>query len=420
MKRTLILPLAGLAVVAMGGADWRQFRGTHSMGVSSESVPSHMGNDPNVAWKVDLPDRGLSAPIIVGDRLFLTAAGGPRKDRLHVLAFDAKTGRKLWQRSFWGTGPTDAHPKTCMAAPTPASDGQHLVALFGTDDLVGLDLDGNVLWVRSLYEENPGATDGRGLASSPIIVGNSAIVHIETQNTSFAAGIDLDTGANRWRVERAREINWSSPIPLPGKTPAEDLVLLQGATRLSACDPATGREVWGLQRNSHPIASSLVAGKQLIVPGEKGLVAFELQPSPTPPKFLWESAKLLPDTASPVAIGDRVYALHGAMLAAGDLKNGEVRGQLRVKGPFSASLIAAGGVLYCINEAGLVQIAKPAEKEPVLVASFPLGESILCTPAIADGALYVRSDKHLWKIGKPASSSPAEDARKQGQNKGTD
>jgi outer membrane protein assembly factor BamB len=405
MQRALILPWAGLMVLVLGGADWRQFRGTDSRGVAAEPVPSHAGSDPNIAWKVELPDRGLSAPIIVGERLFLTASGGPRKDRLHVLAFDAKSGQKLWQRSFWGTGPADSHPKTCMAAPTPASDGQHLVALFATDDLVGLDLDGNVLWVRSLYEENPGATDGRGLASSPIVIGGTVVVQVETQNTSFAAGVDLDTGANRWRIDRAREITWSSPIPLPGKTPAEDLVLLQGATRLSACDPATGREVWGLDKGSHPIASSVLTGNQLIVPGEKGLLAFELQPGPAAPKLLWENAKLNPDVASPVVLGDRVYALHGAVLAAGDLKTGELRGQLRVKGPFSASLVVAGGLLYCVNESGLVQVAKPGEKEPVLVASFPLGETILCTPAIADGSLYVRSDKHLWKIGKPSSTS---------------
>src|SRR5262249_27129137 len=154
--------------------------------------------------------------------------------------------------------------------------------------------------------------------------------------------------------------------------------------------------VWALERKSHPIASSVVAGNQLFVPGEKGLVAFALQPNSAPPKLLWENAKLNPDMASPIVVGDRIYALHGVMLAAGDVKTGQVQGQLRVKGPFSSSLVAAGGLLYCINESGLVQLAKPAEKDPVLVGSFPLGETILCTPAIVDGSLYVRSDKHLW------------------------
>jgi outer membrane protein assembly factor BamB len=388
-------------LLALGGADWRQFRGSDSTGVTTEPGPKRFAADKNVAWKADLPDRGLASPIVVGDRVFVTASGGRRRDQLHVLAFDAKSGRKLWQRNFWATGPTDAHPKTSMAAPTPASDGQRVIALFGTDDLICLDLDGNVLWVRSLYEENQGATDGRGLASSPIIIGPTVIVHIETQNTSFAAGIDLETGKNRWRVDRPREYDWTSPIPLPGRTPAESLVLLQGTTRLSACDPLTGREAWVLERGSQGIASSVVSGKVVFVPGEKGLMALELQRNHAPPKLLWEKPKLNPGYSSPVVVGDRVYALRGAILVAGDVKTGEVAGQLRLKGAFSSSIIAAGGLLYCVSEEGITHIVKPTNKDPVLLESCPLKETILCTPAVAGGALYLRSDRHLWKIAEP-------------------
>src|SRR5436309_538471 len=86
-------------------------------------------------------------------------------------------GQKLWQRTVWETGPTASHPKTCMAAPTPASDGKYLVALFATNDLICVDLDGNPQWIRSLHDEKPGASDGRGLASSPLIIGSTVIVH---------------------------------------------------------------------------------------------------------------------------------------------------------------------------------------------------------------------------------------------------
>ena len=168
------------------------------------------------AWTAELPGRGLSGPIVVGDRVFITASSGRLNDRLHVLAFAAADGKRLWERTVFATGPTASHPKTCMAAPTPASDGKRIVALFGTDDLVCLDLDGNVLWARCLYEENPGATDGRGLAASPVIVAGRVIVHVETQNVSFAAGIDLATGVNSWRIERPRGIVWTTPSILPG------------------------------------------------------------------------------------------------------------------------------------------------------------------------------------------------------------
>src|SRR6516225_7761753 len=108
-SRVTICPL----VLTAGGGDWRQFRGSDSTGLAAgEAAPQSFAADKNVAWKADLPDRGLSSPIVVGRRVYLTASGGPRLDRLHVLALDAKTGQKLWQRNFWGTGPTDSHPKT--------------------------------------------------------------------------------------------------------------------------------------------------------------------------------------------------------------------------------------------------------------------------------------------------------------------
>jgi outer membrane protein assembly factor BamB len=329
----LALALWALTLLA---ADWRQFRGNDSSGVAlTDSLPEQV--DKSIAWKVDLPGRGASSPIIVGDRIFLTASSGLRQDRLHVLAHDAKTGHKVWERNIWATGPTTCHPKTCMATPTPTSDGKKIVALFSTNDLLCLDLDGNVLWMRSLHEENPGATDGRGLASSPVLVGDTIVLHIENQNTSFAAGIDVNTGAHRWRDDRPRELCWSSPIALPG-----DVVLLQGMKDLSALEVRTGSEAWRLQRESDAIASSVLAGNLLYVPGEKGLAAFALQGA-APPKSLWEVPKVNPTTASPLVLKDRIYSLRGSMLVSADIKNGEVRGQLRLKGPFSSSPVAAGG-----------------------------------------------------------------------------
>jgi outer membrane protein assembly factor BamB len=393
------LALLTVVLVALG-ADWPQFRGPDSRGVANARVPTEFGPDKNLAWKAELPGRGLSSPVVVGGRVYVTASGGTVNDRLYVLALDAKTGSRLWKRTFWATGPTHSHPKTSMAAPTPVADAHHVVALFGTDDLVCLDPAGNVLWVRALYEENPGATDGRGLASSPLLIGSTVVVHIEGQNTSFAAGIDVETGATRWRIDRPREMNWSSPIRLPGKTPDEDLVLLQGSTRLSACDPVTGRELWRLERKSHPISSSVLARNVLYVPGEKGLVAMELQPRPSPPKVLWEKARLSPGFSSPVVHAGRVYSLRGPILIVGDAKTGEVVEQVRLKGTSSSTPVVAGGRIYCFNEAGLGQVVQPGEKESKLLPGGDLKETILCTPAIADGALYIRSDGHLWKFAK--------------------
>jgi outer membrane protein assembly factor BamB len=398
MLRRLILPAVACALCFAGGADWRQFRGPNVDGIAREEGNGGIFDfAKGVAWKVDLPGRGLSGPIVVGNRVFLSASSGDKQDRLHVLAFDTGSGKKLWQRTVWATGPTDSHPKSCMAAPTPASDGQRLVVLFGTNDLLCLNLDGDMLWMRSLYEENPGATDGRGLASSPIVAGSTVITHVENQNKSFAAGIDIETGKTRWRIDCPREMDWTTPIVLPGK-PA--LVVLQGMTRVCACDPHSGRTVWQLDRGANPITSCVCDGHVLYVPGLGKLAAYLLQANEASPKLLWEEAKLNPSTASPVALNGRLYVLRGAILVVGDARTGAVLSQVRLKGEFSSSLVACGTHLYCFNERGVAHVIDLAGKEPKVLATTDLGETILCTPAIAGGALYVRSDKHLWKVRK--------------------
>jgi outer membrane protein assembly factor BamB len=391
--------LAILAVAALAGADWRQFRGPAGAGAAVGPAPPTEISVDRAAWKADLPGRGLSAPIIVGDRVFVTACSGRLNDRLHILAFAAADGKRLWERTVFATGPTAAHPKTCMAAPTPASDGKRVVALFGTDDLLCLDLDGNVLWVRCIHEEYPGVTDGRGLASSPVIIGNTIVVQFETQNVSFAAGIDLETGANRWRIDRSHFPMWNTPTVLPGWAAGGDLVLLQGGARLSAVEPATGREVWGLERQNDNVASALCRGDVVFVPGElKGLAAYQRQPA-GPPKLLWESEKLSPITASPVLVGNLLYCPRGSVMVVGDAATGAEVGRVRLRGSaIGGSPVTAGGLVYCAGEDGLVNVLKPGDKEPAIVGNGTVGETLLATPAIAGGALYLRSDGHLWKF----------------------
>jgi outer membrane protein assembly factor BamB len=400
MSRCKSSAIMFLALAAVG-ADWSQFRGPAGAGAAAGPAPPTEITSGAAAWKADLPGRGLSGPLVVGDRIFVTASSGRLNDRLHVLAFSAADGKKLWERTVFATGPTAAHPKTCMAAPTPASDGKRVVALFATDDLICLDLEGNVLWARCLYEEIPGATDGRGLATSPVIVGNTVIVHVETQNVSFAAGINLDTGADRWRTERPRGIVWTTPTVLPGWAPGGgDLVLLQGGTRLSAVEPANGREAWRLERKSDPIASALCRGDVVFVPGENGLAAYKRQPA-GPPQLLWEAEKLNPVTASPVAVGNRLYCPRGSVLVVGDAATGAEVGRVRLRGDaMGGSPVTAGGLIYCPAEDGQVNVLKPGDKDPTVVGSGTVGETLLATPAIADGAIYLRSDGHLWKFAK--------------------
>jgi len=205
---------AGLMLFAAlsNAADWTQFRGVRGSGVSNDSgLPVKWSKTENLKWKSELPGKGLSCPVVADGRVFVTACDGPEQTRLLVLCFDAANGKKLWQRSIWATGNTLCHPKTNMAAPTPATDGKAVYALFATADLVAYDRDGNLLWYRSLVGDYPTITNQVGMASSPVLAGETLVVPMDNSGESFVAGIDRKTGKNKWKIDRPRDINWVTP-----------------------------------------------------------------------------------------------------------------------------------------------------------------------------------------------------------------
>ena len=135
------------------GEDWLQFRGNDHRGISLKSeTPTNLSKN-NIAWKIPLPGRGLSSPIVIGNRVFLTASSTTDQSRLHVICANKDNGEIEWERQFWATGRTICHEKTCVAAPTPVSDGKNIYALYSSNDLICLDLDGNLKWIRGLTQE---------------------------------------------------------------------------------------------------------------------------------------------------------------------------------------------------------------------------------------------------------------------------
>lgn len=390
-----------LSVVCFAGADWRQFRGNHADGVAADSAPTRW-DEP--IWTAELPGRGLSAPIIIGDCVVVTSCSGYRQDRLHVHCFDAKTGQPRWERQFWATGRTMCHSKMSVAAPTPASDGRRIFAFYSSNDLACLDLEGNLQWYRGLTYDYPNASNSLGMASSPIVVGETVIVQVETDDESFAMGLNAATGQSHWRIERPRKANWTSPAILRGKSPAEDLVLLQSAIGVTAVHPLTGETAWEFGDGAATIPSSVVASGFVYVPSNGLTVLRPIADSPAP-EIVWKDNKLSPSTASPLVADGRVYAVNRAgVLVAGDAATGALLWQLRLKGPFSGTPVAAGRHLYLASEEGLVQVVRPSRERGEVIFEYPLGETILCTPAVAGGALYLRSDQHLWKLGEAGAA----------------
>ncbi|MBX7167056.1 MAG: PQQ-like beta-propeller repeat protein [Pirellulales bacterium] len=389
-------------VAAAPAADWLQFRGTDNTGVSASTAPpAEFGDKKNVAWKVELPGDGVCGPIVLGDRVVVTASSGPRQDHLHILCFDAAQGKKLWQRSFWATGRTLHHPTSAVAANTPASDGEHIFAFYSSNDLICTDRDGNVKWLRGLTHDYPHAANDVGLASSPVVVDQVVVVQIECQGDSFAAGIDAHTGKNRWRIARPANANWASPTVLT-MPDGRSAVVLQSGKSVEIFDPQTGKEIARYEGDTQTIPSTTVAGDVLFAPCS-GLTALKLPREGSTMEVLWQAAKLSPGAASPVVYKGQVYALNRAgVLICGRAADGEVLWPLRLPGgPYWATPVAAEDRLYFASEKGTVHVVQVGVEKGEILASNELGEPLLGTPAVVDGALYVRGEKHLWKIAAP-------------------
>ncbi len=235
-----------------------------------------------------------------------------------------------------------------------------------------------------------------------MVVEGVVVAQVENDSESFTAGLDVKTGLNRWKLERPKKANWTSPVPVTGAD-GKMLVALQSSKGLAAVDPATGQVVWNYGEGASTVPSTAVSGGRLYVPSQ-GLTVLEAPVAGGEPKQVWRSGQLRPGTASPVVVGDRVYTLNdGGILTCGDAKDGKRLWQLRMKGPFSATPLAAGGHLYCVNEKGLVQVVDPSAPEGAVVSELDLGQTVIGTPSIAAGSLFVRSDGKLWRIGRESA-----------------
>ena len=377
--------------------DWLQFRGPFGSSLAPATAkpgPSTF-TDASVAWKLSLPGRGLSSPIVVGDRVFVTCASGPSQDRLHVFCVSTGKGEMLWERRFWATGRTMTQAKTCVAAPTPCSDGRHIFALFSSNDLISLDLEGNVLWLRGLTCDYPNASNSLGLASSPLFIDGTLVVQIENDSQSFAAGIDPATGKNLWKIDRPKSANWTSPVVFPGKS---SLVGLQSSKGLLAVAPTTGSELWDYAEGAATIPSAVSSDGVIFVPSN-GITALKPSADGSPPQSLWRNPQIGPGTSSPIVVGKLLLILKGSVLTASKVETGERLWKIRVEGSaFSATPVASGNRLYVFSEDGVGQVVDLSGPEGKVVGQIKLADTILGSSAISDGAVFVRSDHFLWKL----------------------
>jgi outer membrane protein assembly factor BamB len=381
-------------------SDWLQFRGPNGHGSSdSAKIPLKLKID----WAAKLPGRGLSSVLVIGDKVFVTAASGPKQDRLHVFCLKSGDGSVLWERQLKATGRTMTQQKTCVAAPSPCSDGKRVFAIWSCNDLAAFDLEGNLLWLRGITSDYPNVSNSLGMAASPLVIGDALVVPVENDSESYTIGVDAGTGRNLWKMERPKAANWSSPIAWQGAD-GRTVAVLQSKEGLVGVDPNTGSRLWEYKDGASTMASS-VADKGVIYATSHGITAIKPGTSGAEPKQLWRAEQMNPGTASTVVMSGKIYALNSAgVLNQADVATGGKGWKLRLVGPFSASPVGAGHHIVAVNEKGLVQIVDTDAPEGAVVASLDLKdkltdkENILSTPSLAGPAIYVRGDGYLWKI----------------------
>jgi outer membrane protein assembly factor BamB len=391
------------AIVCRPGwcGDWPRFCGPGGRGCSPEkNLPTEF-SDETVAWKVPLPGPGPASPIVVGGKVIVTAASGSRQQRLHVVGIDAASGRTCWQRTLWATGPVVHNAFGGVAASTPVSDGKFVFALFSSNDLVCLDLNGNLQWLRGLGYENPRTRNDVGMASSPIVAGDTVIVQLENPGVSFAAGLDTSTGATRWRVDLESGGCWTTPVLWTGTTPADDLVVLQTRSGLTAHEPQSGKQVWSYGQSCSSISSTTAWRDYLFAPID-GLTALRRNGASQGVEPAWHQSSLAPANVSPVVDDGRLYTIKSAgVLACADAATGKTLWQLRLQRGRTgiwATPAVADGHLYAVNHDGLVQIVRLDEDAGHVVSTGQIDSGVLASPAIAEGAVYFRTNTHLWKM----------------------
>ena len=404
---------ASAAWVSAGETEWPQFRGATGMGVSKAAdVPVKWSATEGVAWKVEVPGTGWSSPVLSKGRLYLTAAVNDATSgdvTLHALCLDAKDGHVLWDTEVLKPEPGKVaamHRKNTPASPTPIVTNERLYVHFGHMGTAALDLAGQVLWRQTELEYPP--THGNG--GSPLLLGDELIFSADGQKDPCVIALEAKTGALRWKTPRnspaKKQFSFSTPLAIEVGGVQE--VISPGPGFVGAYDPKDGHELWrvGYGEGYSVVPRPVYAhGLLYLSSGFDKATFYAIKPQgatgdATATNVAWTVAKGAPHTASAVVVGDEVYFVSDAGIAScANATTGEVYWSERLGGNFSASPVVVGDRIYFQNETGVGYVVK-ASKTYELLATNELGEKSLASPAVADGALYLRTEGHLWKIGK--------------------
>ena len=443
LSTSLCLCCLAAVVTAARAQNWPSFRGPNASGVAdNQRAPTTWDAEKsvNIRWKTPIPGLAHSSPVVWGDRVFITTAisSDPKsvfrhglygdvdsakdesKHTWRVYCLDKRTGRVIWEKTAYeGVPKIKRHIKASHASSTPATDGKHVVAFFGSEGLYCYDIDGRLLWKLDLgvldagWFYDPDYQWGGG--SSPIIYKNLVIVQCDVQKNSFIAAYDIKDGRRVWLTPREEIPSWGTPTVYEGKTRAE---LITNATKyVRGYDPMTGKELWKLSGNSEITTPTPVVAHDLIFvtsgyapvqpiyairAGATGDISLK-DGKESNEHIAWSKKRGGPYMPTPIVYGDYLYTCsNNGVVTCYNAKTGERVYQQRIAergGAFSASPVAADGKIYLSSEDGEIFVFKAGPKHELL-ATNPMGEVLMATPAISDGMIIVRGLRHVFGIGE--------------------
>ncbi len=401
---SLLFTLAGLSATA---ENWTEFRGANGQGTSAaKQLPVEWSTTKNVAWKQAIPGEGWSSPVVVDGRVYLTAAVHPdaNKQSLRALCLDARTGKTIWSTEVFSKEISKGHKKNSQASPTPLIEGKNLYVHFGHMGTACLDLAGKVIWRNDTFAYAP--VHGNG--GSPIIVDDLLVFSCDGKEDPFIMALGKADGKLRWKTPRVtdakKKFSFNTPLLIDVK--GQKQIISCGSGAVFSYEPKTGKELWRARYGEgYSVVPRAVFGQGMVFisSGFDRPVVMAIRPDGrgdvTDTHVAWTISNGAPKTPSLLLVGEELYFVSDLGVASCvDAKTGKVHWSERIGGNYSASPVFADGKIYCQSEEGTGVVLK-AGKTFQKLAENVLGERTLASYAIADGALFIRSAEHLYRIG---------------------
>jgi outer membrane protein assembly factor BamB len=439
-----ILALMTLSALAAYAGNWPQWRGPSGDGISEGSdLPVRWSSTENIRWKASLEGLGASSPVIWENTLFVTSqkgrvpvpqanypqlarddqalavkekpiggsdapgtGGEPGDVQLVVEAFRVSDGNRLWMFSTPATGELpELHEKHNLATPTPATDGEHVFAWFGTGQILALDMQGKLVWSRHLGREYSPFTTRWGHGSSPTLYRDTILLLCDHTGESYLLALDKNTGKERWKAERGRD-HISHATPLVIHTSSRDELIINSSERIDAYDPSNGALLWyaGKWRQTPVPTPVFHNGILFLSRGYRNSDFLALSPGGegdvTSQNILWRSSGGASYVPSILYYEDLLYVTNEVgVVTCAEAATGKTIWKKRLGGIFFASPVAGDGKVYIVGETGETFVLK-AGREPVVLATNDLDERMIASPAISNGRIFLRSDRNVFCIGK--------------------